>query len=87
MNHARQFKIQPHSTHQAKHLCILVQAPFWHLFGTSIFCSGGDYTLFWCYFGQLCIKFGGNLVLFFLKKDAGTGPSSGAIWDECSEQY
>ena len=49
------------------------------------FCSDADYALFWCYFGQICIKFGANLII--LKKYAETVPSKVAIWDEFSEQH
>ena len=60
-----------------KYLCILVPA----LFGTliaSIFCSGVDYALILCYFGQICIQFGANWE---------TAPSTGDVWNEFSEQH
>ena len=45
-------------------------------FGTlfaSIYCSGADYALFWCYLGQ--------------KIDEETTLSNGAIWDKFGEQH
>ena len=47
-----------------------------HLYGTllaSILRSGADFAVFWCYLGQICIKFGANLapkILEFMQKKA-----------------
>ena len=45
--------------------------------------------LIWCYFRQICIRFGANLAsnLKFKKMYAETAPSNCAIWDEFSEQH
>ena len=42
---------------------------------------------FWCYLGQICIKFGVRLASKLKKKNAETAPSDGAIWDEFIEQH
>ena len=68
------------TTIPTKHSCNLVSA----YFDTSIaliFCGCADYTLFWCYLRQICIKFGANLAYFLIDVE------TAAIWDECSEQH
>jgi hypothetical protein len=49
-------------------------------------CSIIDFAVFWCYLGQICIKFGSNLASK-LKIYSVTTPSNDAIWDKFSEQH
>jgi hypothetical protein len=41
----------------------------------------------WCYLGQICIKFGANLVSKLKKFKAETTHSDGSILDEFTEQH
>ena len=52
---------------QTKYFSILVPVPLWHLICTNCLQWYTKKTLFWCYLGQICIRFVSNLASLLKK--------------------